>query len=39
MLSDGDKALVVKATSVSGNVVVLRKTDIQDSVSDTKNVS
>ena len=39
MLSEGDKALVVKATSVSGNVVVLRKTDIQDTVSDTKNVS
>jgi hypothetical protein len=37
MLSEGDKALVVKATSVSGNVVVLRKSDIQDAVSDTKN--
>jgi len=30
MLSDGDKALVIKANSVSGNVVILRKTDIQD---------
>jgi hypothetical protein len=39
MLSEGDKALVVKANSVSGNVVVLRKTDVQDSVSDTKHVS
>jgi hypothetical protein len=39
ILSEGDKALVVKANSVSGNVVVLRKTDVQDSVSDTKHVS
>jgi hypothetical protein len=30
MLSEGDKALVIKANSVSGNIVVLRKTDIQD---------
>jgi hypothetical protein len=37
MLSEGDKALVIKSNSVSGNVVVLRKTDIQDAVSDTKN--
>jgi hypothetical protein len=29
-LSDGDKALVIKANSVSGNVVVLRTSDIQD---------
>jgi hypothetical protein len=29
-LSDGDKALVIKANSVSGNVVVLRATGIQD---------
>lgn len=29
-LSEGDKALVIKANSVSGNVVVLRTTDIQD---------
>jgi len=36
VLSEGDKALVIKANSVSGNVVVLRKTDIQDAVSDTK---
>ena len=35
-LIEGDKALVIKANSVSGNVVVLRKTDIQDAVSDTK---
>ena len=34
-LSDGDKALVIKANSVSGNVVVLRTTDIQDTVDDT----
>jgi hypothetical protein len=37
-LSDGDKALVIKANSVSGNVVVLRATDIQDTVRDTENV-
>ena len=37
-LSDGDKALVIKANSVSGNVVVLRATDIQDTVRDTGNV-
>jgi hypothetical protein len=37
MLSEGDKALVIKSNSVSGNVVVLRKSDIQDAVSDTKN--
>ena len=36
-LSDGDKALVIKATSVTGNVVVLRMTDIQDTVADSKN--
>lgn len=30
MLSEGDKALVIKANSVSGNIVVLRKNDIQD---------
>jgi hypothetical protein len=35
-LSDGDKALVIKANSVSGNVVVLRTTDIQDTITDTK---
>ena len=29
-LSDGDKALVIKANSVSGNVVVLRATGVQD---------
>jgi hypothetical protein len=37
-LSDGDKALVIKANSVSGNVVVLRATDIQDTMRDTENV-
>ena len=36
-LSDGDKSLVVKANSVSGNVVVLRAAGIQDSVQDTRN--
>lgn len=36
-LSDGDKALVIKANSVSGNVVVLRATGIQDTVRDTEN--
>jgi hypothetical protein len=35
-LSDGDKALVIKANSVSGNVVVLRRTDIQDTTADDK---
>jgi hypothetical protein len=35
-LMEGDKALVIKANSVSGNVVVLRTTDIQDPVTDTK---
>jgi len=30
MLSEGDKALVIKANSVSGNIVVLRKTDLKD---------
>jgi hypothetical protein len=33
-LREGDKALVIKANSVSGNVVVLRRTDIQDTVAD-----
>jgi Putative adhesin len=37
-LSNGDKALVIKANSVSGDVVVLRATDIQDTVPDTENV-
>ena len=32
-LIEGDKALVIKANSVSGNVVVLRTTTIQDAVS------
>lgn len=31
-LSDGDKALVIQANSVSGNVVVLRTSNIQDSL-------
>ncbi len=35
-LSDGDKALVIKANSVSGDVVVLRTTDVQDTVTDNK---
>lgn len=35
-LSDGDKALVIKANSVTGNVVVLRTTDVQDTVDDDK---
>ena len=34
-LVEGDKALVIKANSVSGNVVVLRKTDVQDAVPGT----
>jgi hypothetical protein len=36
-LIEGDKALVIKANSVSGNVVVLRTTDIQDRVADTQD--
>ncbi len=36
-LSDGDKALVIKANSVSGNVVVLRATGIQDTVPETQD--
>ena len=36
-LSDGDKALVIKANSVSGNVVVLRATGVQDTVSDVQD--
>ena len=36
-LSDGDKALVIKANSVSGNVIVLRATGIQDTVRDIEN--
>ena len=32
-LSDGDKALVIKANSLSGNVVVLRATGVQDTES------
>ena len=35
-LSDGDKALVVRANSVSGNVVVLRTTDVQDTAPDNR---
>ena len=35
-LRDGDKALVIKANSVSGNVVVLRRADIQDASTDDK---
>jgi len=36
-LSDGDKALVIKANSVSGNVVVLRATDVQDAKADVQD--
>jgi hypothetical protein len=35
-LSDGDKALVIKANSVTGNVVVLRTTGVQDTGRDPK---
>jgi hypothetical protein len=38
-LIDGDKALVIKANSVSGNVVVLRTSNIQDTATDTTNAS
>jgi hypothetical protein len=36
-LIEGDKALVIKANSVSGNVVVLRTSTIQDAVSGTQD--
>jgi hypothetical protein len=36
-LSDGDKALVIKANSVSGNVVVLRAPGLQDTVQETES--
>jgi len=36
-LSDGDKALVIKANSVSGSVVVLRATGTQDTVPDVQD--
>jgi len=36
-LSDGDKGLVIKANSASGNVVVLRATGVQDTVRDTES--
>jgi Putative adhesin len=38
-LSDGDKALVIKANSVSGNVVVLRATGIQDTVPEVQDTA
>jgi hypothetical protein len=36
-LTDGDEALVIKANSVSGNVVVLRASGPQDTVRDSEN--
>lgn len=36
-LSNGDKSLVIKANSVSGNVVVLRAAGVQDTVSDVQD--
>ena len=38
-LSVGDKALAIKANSVSGNVVVLRATDIQDTKPDVQDAA
>ena len=38
-LIEGDKALVIKANSVSGNVVVLRTTGIQDTVADIQDAT
>jgi hypothetical protein len=38
-LIEGDKALVVRANSVSGNVVVLRTTNVQDTVTETQDAS
>ena len=36
-LSDGDKALVIKANSLSGNVVVLRANGVQDAMHDVQD--
>ena len=38
-MSDGDKSLVIKANSVSGNVVVLRATGVQDSRPDVQDAT
>jgi len=38
-LSEGDKALVIKANSVSGNVVVLRAADVQDTAADVQDTA
>jgi hypothetical protein len=38
-LIEGDKALVIKANSVSGNVVVLRTTGVQDAVADIQDAT
>ena len=38
-LIEGDKALVIKANSVTGNVVVLRAADVQDRVADAQDAS
>jgi hypothetical protein len=38
-LIEGDKALVIKANSVTGNVVVLRRTTVQDAVTGTQDAS
>ena len=35
-LSDGDKALSIKANSVSGDIVLLRTADVQDTTGDAK---
>ena len=37
ILSDGDQALVVKANSISGNVVLLRAQGVQDTVPPQQN--
>lgn len=38
-LIEGDKALVIKANSVTGNVVVLRRTTVQDAVTGIQDAS
>jgi len=38
-MSDGDRSLVIKANSVSGNVVVLRATGVQDTKPDVQDAT
>jgi hypothetical protein len=38
-LSDGDKSLVIKANSLSGNVVVLRAPGVQDTTPNVQDTA